>query len=295
MTQETKNLDWYNKWYKQILVVPAIFFIICLAYLAYFYSVHGAFIYKDISLTGGTTVTLIGDIDIKSIEPLLKQEFSDISVRSLTDIRTGKAVSHIIETSAKPEDIKPAIEKILGHPLDEKNSNIEFTGSSLSSSFYNQLIISLIISFILMSFVVFISFRTFVPSTAIIFAALGDIIMTLAIINFLGINISAAGIAAFLMLIGYSVDTDVLLTSRALRRHTYTLNERIFGAFKTGILMTTTALVAVLPVFFIVTGLPDSFRQIFLILAIGLFMDIFNTWMTNASIIKWYCDKKGIK
>jgi preprotein translocase subunit SecF len=59
--------------------------------------------------------------------------------------------------------------------------------------------------------------------------------------------------------------------------------------------MTTTALVAVLPVFFIVTGLPDSFRQIFLILAIGLFMDIFNTWMTNASIIKWYCDKKGIK
>ena len=42
--------------------------------------------------------------------------------------------------------------------------------------------------------------------------------MPLALIDFLGIEISAAGIAAFLMLIGYSVDTDILLTSRALKR-----------------------------------------------------------------------------
>jgi len=41
--------------------------------------------------------------------------------------------------------------------------------------------------------------------------------------------------------------------------------------------------------------LPDSFRQIFLILALGLSADIINTWLTNAGIIKWYCDKKGIK
>ena len=66
-------------------------------------------------------------------------------------------------------------------------------------------------------------------------------------------------------------------------------------AFKTGSLMTLTALAAVLPAFFIVTGLPDSFRQIFLILAIGLFADLVNTWLTNASIIKWYCTKKGIQ
>ena len=59
--------------------------------------------------------------------------------------------------------------------------------------------------------------------------------------------------------------------------------------------MTTTALLSVLPAFFIVTALPDSFRQIFFILALGLIADLINTWLTNASIIKWYCDKKGIK
>ena len=129
----------------------------------------------------------------------------------------------------------------------------------------------------------------------VILSAFADIIMPLAVIDYFGIKLSAAGIAAFLMLIGYSVDTDILLTTRALKKKEGALNERIFGAFKTGSFMTITALVAVLPAFFIISGLPDSFRQIFLILALGLFADLINTWLTNVGIIKLYCDKKGIK
>jgi preprotein translocase subunit SecF len=97
------------------------------------------------------------------------------------------------------------------------------------------------------------------------------------------------------MLIGYSVDTDILLTTRVLKKKEGSVNHRIYGAFKTGIFMTTTGLCAVLPAFLVITGLPDSFRQIFLILTIGLFADILNTWLTNASIIKWYADAKGIQ
>ena len=54
-----------------------------------------------------------------------------------------------------------------------------------------------------MSFVIFILFRTFIPSIAVIFAAFADIVMTLALVNYLGIKLSTAGIEAFLMLIGY--------------------------------------------------------------------------------------------
>jgi preprotein translocase subunit SecF len=203
-------------------------------------------------------------------------------------------ISFIIESSSDSETLKVAIEKILGYPLDETNSSIEFTGPSLSANFYNQLVIAVLISFALMSIVVAISFRTFVPSAAVILSAFADIIMPLALVDILGIKISSAGIAAFLMLIGYSVDTDILLTSRALKKKEGMLNQRIFGAFKTGITMTLTAIAAVVPAFFIISGLPDSFKQIFLILAFGLFADIFNTWFTNASIIKWYCTRKGI-
>jgi len=293
-TEPREIKSWYDQYYKVLLIIPVIILVLSLIYLGIFYSKNGDIVLKDTSLTGGTTITLSGNLDINTFESSLKSQFPDISIRKLTDITTGKANSYIIETSAQPEEIKPAIEIILSYPLTEQNSNIEFTGPSLSQSFYKQLITALIISFILMSFVIFFLFRTFVPSIAVIFAAFSDIVMSLALIDYLGIKVSAAGIAAFLMIIGYSVDDNVLLTTRVLRRKTGNVNQRIFGAFKTGIFMTTTALIAVLPVFFIVSALPDSFRQIFLILSLGLIADIFNTWLTNAGIIKWYCKRRRI-
>jgi preprotein translocase subunit SecF len=293
-TEHKTGKNWYDKYYKILLMIPISITILSLIYLGFFYSEHHDFMLKDSSLAGGTTVTINGNIDSAKLELSLKQKFSDISIRKLTDLRTGESIATIIESSASPEQLKQSIESILGYQLTDENSSTEFSGPSLSENFYKQLIIALIISFILMSIVIFIMFRTFIPSIAVIFAAFSDIVIPLALINILGIKLSAAGIAAFLMLIGYSVDTDILLTTRALKKREGILNSRIYGAFKTGIFMTLTALAAVLPAFFIVTGLPDSFRQIFLILALGLTADIVNTWLTNASIIKWYCEKKKI-
>ena len=387
MAEETKTENrrsWYDKYYKILLFIPIIILIIALAYLAFFFSQHHDLILKDVSLSGGTTITLEGKAieNLEALEAALKQKFSDINFRKLTDLNSGKLIAVIIESPASPEELKKGIEDYLGFKLTGENSSIEFTGPTLSSSFYLELLKILFLAFILMGLVVFLIFgeskrtkaiaislslmavkltfptRTFlgaltillgisaliysfvkskgkkqyiysvlsslifivslifpvyyllfpivlillvmyviesVPSIAVIFAAFSDVIFALAIIDFFGIKLSSAGIAAFLMLIGYSVDTDILLTTRALRKKEGSLNERIYGAFKTGILMTITALVAVLPVFFLVTGLPESFRQIFLILALGLFADIANTWLTNAGIIKWYCIRKKIE
>jgi preprotein translocase subunit SecF len=284
--------NWYDKSYKLILLVPVAILVLSLVYLVIFHNQTGDLINRDVSLKGGTTITLLGDIDAVKLEAQLKEKIPDISFRSLSELGSGKQIALVIESSMQPEELKSEIESILDYKLTDENSSIEFTGPSLSANFYRQLIIALIISFVLMSIVMF---KSFIPSIAVIFAAFADIVMALALVDYLGIKLSAAGIAAFLMLIGYSVDTDILLTTRALKKTEGTLNQRIYGAFRTGMFMTITALVAVLPAFFIVTGLPDSFRQIFLILSFGLFADIINTWMTNASIIKWYCDKKGIK
>ena len=298
-TSEKKKFSFnYDKHYKKLLLIPVILMVLSVGYLFYFYSQTGEFIIKDISLSGGTTITLSGNLldkNLENLEQQLKAEYDAISFRRLTEATSGRTLTFVVESQANPDTLKASIEKVLGEKLTSENSSTEFSDSALSGNFYRQLIIALIVSFILMSIVIFFLFRSFVPSIAVIFAAFSDIIMPLALIDYLGIKISAAGIAAFLMLIGYSVDTDILLTTRALKKHEGTLNQRIYGAFKTGIFMTLTALAAVLPAFFLITGLPDSFRQIFFILALGLGADIINTWLTNASIIKWYCDKKGIK
>ncbi len=292
--QNTHHKNWYDKYYKALLLIPIAILLISLIYLIGFYKSTGNLFLRDSSLSGGTTITLQGDYDHLELESRLKETFKDVRVRTISDRSTSKNLALIIDSSANSEELKSSVENILGIKIDEKNANIEFSGASLSNSFYKQLIIALIISFILMSCVIFFLFRTFIPSLAVIFAAFADIIMPLAVINYFGIAVSAAGIAAFLMLIGYSVDTDILLTTRVLKKKEGTVNDRIYSSFKTGMFMTITALLAVIPAFVLVTTLPDSFRQIFLILSLGLFADIVNTWLTNASIIKWYAVKKRL-
>ena len=277
-----------------MLFIPVMLLVICLIYLSLFYSQNNDIIYKDSSLSGGTTITLKAELDVESLEAYLKENVDTVNIRKITDISTGKQLAILIDSSAEPAVLEPLIENFIGYPLTIENSSIEFSGSSLGRNFYRQLVTAVLISFVLMSLVIFVLFRTFIPSIAVIFAAFADIVMTLAMVDFLGIRLSVAGIAAFLMLIGYSVDTDILLTTAVLKKRGGTLNERIYRSFKTGTFMTLTGLLAVIPAFFIVTGLPDSFRQIFLILGIGLSADLINTWLTNSSIIKWYADYKKI-
>jgi len=306
LEQQTSRKNWFDKSYKLLMILPILLTILAVVYVGFFYYSHNhEIILKDVSLSGGTMITITADsntINFEEFKIALEQKSAlrgvDISLRKLADIGTGKMLSIIVESSSKSEELKADIESVLGYSLTNDNSSIEFSEPSLGKNFFNQLMVALLVAFILMSMVIFIMFRTFIPSIAVIFAAFSDIIVPLAIVDFFGIKISAAGIAAFLMLIGYSVDTDILLTTRALdpkKTREGNLNQRIFGAFKTGTLMTSTALLAVLPAFFIVTGLPDSFRQIFLILGLGLFADLVFTWMANAGIIKWYCEKKGIQ
>ena len=141
-----------------------------------------------------------------------------------------------------------------------------------------------------MAIVVILYFRVWVPSLAVILAAFSDITVTLAIFNLTGIKLSTAGIAAFLMLIGYSVDTDVLLTTRLLKRADGSVMDRIYGAIKTGMTMTTTTLVAVLVALFLVQS--EVIKQIMIILFIGLLVDMIMTWIQNVGILRLYLEKK---
>jgi preprotein translocase subunit SecF len=129
-----------------------------------------------------------------------------------------------------------------------------------------------------------------IPGFLIIICAFADLFMTLSIVNIIGMELSTAGIVAFLMLIGYSVDTDILLTTRVLKRKGESVNSRIFNSFKTGITMTLTSLSVVFIGLLITSSFSEVFFQLFSIIAIGLTIDIFNTWVTNVCLIKWYTE-----
>ena len=125
---------------------------------------------------------------------------------------------------------------------------------------------------------------------AVILAALSDIVVTLAVFNLTGIKLSTAGIAAFLMLIGYSVDTDILLSTRVLKRKEGSVMDRVYNAMRTGLTMSATTLSAVLIALIFVQS--EIVKQIMIILFIGLLVDLIMTWIQNVGILRLYLEKK---
>ncbi len=281
----------HDKYYRHLLLIPILILIFCAFYLFSFYSKTGDFINKDISLTGGTSATIYGNFDSDKIKGDLSGKLNEIETREIYDFVTREKKAIIIETESSGADVKKILEEYLGYELNSDNSSIEFIGPLLSRSFYNQLLFSVLAAFFLMGTVVFIMFRAFVPSAAVIISAFADIFMTLVFVDILGIKISSAGIVAFLMLIGYSVDTDILLTNRVLKPSEGSLNGKIFRAFKTGMTMTLAAVASVAIALFISMSFSVVLTQIFFVLLIGLLFDILNTWVTNVSLIKWYALK----
>jgi len=287
--------SWYQKNYKRLLILPIIMLLFSVIYLIQFNAKNSDLILKDISLTGGTTITVFDEnVDIDNLKDSLKSEFPDLIVRSISDIRTGKQQAFSMQTIAEAEQAKSSLEEYLGYELNKENSSIEFSGTSLSEGFYKQLRYAILIAFTLMAIVVFLIFRTPIPSLAVIISAFADIIMTIVVVDLLGLRLSNAGIIALLMLIGYSVDTDILLTTKVLKTRENSLNHRMKSALKTGLTMTLTSIMAVTASLIIIYSLSEVLRQMFTILLIGLSFDIFNTWVTNASILKWYAEAKRI-
>ena len=291
----------YDKKYKLLLVIPILLLIFSLIQIAYQVSTTGDFIKKDVSLKGGITITIPYDklVDTSKLENEISSKFpgNDISVRTL---RTATSVEGIIveadivaNNNEERDKLLHSIEESLGTGLSNVNYGIEITGSSLGESFFRESLIALAVAFLFMGLVVLLYFRTFVPSIAIIIAAFSDIVFALAVINLLNVRVGTAGIAAFLMLIGYSVDTDILLTVRVLKRREGTVMDRVVSSIKTGMTETLTA-IATVTVAMLVTK-SDVIKQIMLILLIGLIADIFNTWIQNVGILRLYIERKAKK
>ena len=284
--------NWHDKHYKKLLLIPALLIVFSVVYLFVFTNDNGDIIEKDISLTGGTSITIYDSIPINQITTDLSDKLSDLTTREIYDLKTGQQKAIIIETTEDMDSAKKTLEEYLGYKLDADNSSIEFTGSILSESFYAQLLIAIAVAFLFMALVVFLLFKTAVPSIAVIISAFADILMTLVAFDMFGMKMSTAGIVAFLMLIGYSVDTDILLTTRMIKRSEGSLNKRIYEAMKTGMTMTLTSLFAFSVALFVVKSFSIVLTQIFSILVIGLAFDLLNTWITNVSILKWYVEAK---
>ncbi len=261
--------------YKLFAVFPVILLVISV--LGLYVKATTVGLERDVELKGGVQISasFSEKPDANRIESLLSDYKANVRIsQGMTDtlvLITAEAdASQIIKTLEKHY-------KINGYSVQQ-------VGPVLGESFFAQAQTALLVAFVLMSVAVFIIFRRILPSFYVVLSAFADIVEALFISQILGIKLSLATFAALLLLIGYSVDTDILLTTRVLKSDE-NIKDNIRKAMKTGLTMSATTIAAVTVL--LIASSSYVLTSIAAVLLIGLIVDILNTWALNAVLLRW--------
>lgn len=268
---------------RQLLAVPLITLTIALLIIGGFWVVTGSPAHLGIDFAGGTELT----VDTADDEDEIREAF-DTEIDSIQDVQQPS--DRYIITFSEGDDLSSVANESLT-PVDDDSEVVvgEQTISPLfAAEMQMQALLALAIAFVGMSILAFVFFRTFVPSVAIVASAFSDMVIPLAMMNLLGIELTLGTVAALLMLIGYSVDSDILLNNHILRRRG-DFYESTYSAMQTGVTMTVTSMVAMATMTIVATFFGIGLLQsVGLILFIGLAADLMNTYLMNLSMLRWY-------
>jgi preprotein translocase subunit SecF len=275
---------------KRMMLIPVAIIVLALISLGVTYLNTGSPVKLGIEFTGGTLVT----VPATESEDAVAAEYANyplVDVRSIGNrymIQFGP-----MSESAYSELAEQTVSKY------GDNAEIRHMGPIYSRELQAQVVRYLPLSFLFMAIVVFVVFRELYVSMLVVLCALADILIAAASMNITGVQLSLGTVAALLMLIGYSVDTDILLSMRVLKRRGAT-DEKIKGAMKTGLTMAGTTIAAIFSLFLISNFLylivpsftrMDVIADMTTVLIFGLAADVLNTWITNAQGLRWYLDR----
>ncbi len=271
--------------YKYGLIFTQVLLIVSLAIVAQFWIKNGDWVGKAVDLSGGTEITFkfAGDIT-----PALEEKIAgDYHVN--TRIFRGADGGRISVSGNQRLNATEMVAYLEANNITVDGSpSVQTIGPALGTSFWKQAQLAIILGFIFMGISIYTIYRSPVPSLAIILSASSNMIETVAVMNILGVEMSLGGVAALLMMIGYSVDTNVVLTTRLLKKEfgMEDFDKTIKSSMVTGITMSAASMAALLAIIFFS---PESvLTQIASVLIIGLVFDVPNTWLQNSAILRWH-------
>jgi preprotein translocase subunit SecF len=265
----------------QLCAIPMALLVLSLILLGFTYIQTGLPVTPGIEFQGGISATLMSDDSTEKIEATFAQ-FPLISVNE--GIAGGRYLKFEPMNDDEFRELSSLIDEL--YP----GAKVDQIGESFGATLQSQALTALLFSFIGMGIVVTLVFRNVIPALSVIISSFADIVMAAAAMNILGIQLSLGTTAALLMLIAYSVDSNILLANRVLKRKGK-FDEKVKGAFHTGFVMATTTIGAVFAMWLVSTFAQITIiSEISAVLLIGLLFDLLNTWVTNAGILKWHAE-----
>ncbi|MFH1425068.1 MAG: protein translocase subunit SecF [archaeon] len=276
------------------LAIPIALLLIAIIGMGFTYATEGELLKKGIDLEGGMQITIHHStpVDTAELEAGLRAALgvTDVSAVTTTDPATRVQETIVISISGETntESAISAIENQLNIQLSPNSYSIMVLGPSLARSFWAQAQWALSFAFLFMAIVIGLYYRKLVPALAIIIATIYDLIIIVGFMSFFHIPLTLATVAALLMIIGYGVDTNVLLTNKVIKEKAGSLYERLNAGFRTGLMMSATTISVLLALLIVGGAYSLVLRQMAIILLIGLIADIPNTWILNAKILTWH-------
>ncbi len=263
---------WYSDNLDRLLAATLAFTVICLAGIGVFG------VKKGIDLKGGTMIVLKTHAPPDEVKRLASKIFGTPDVETMR----SSAGTVIVQV---PKYLKADVVYELAKRVGGKVESIQTIGPALGRTFWKSVEEALPLALAGVAVVVFAIFRKKLLSLTVM-AALGlDLVDALGLMSWTGVPLTLASFAGLLMIIGYAVDSNILLSMYTVkRRRVRDIDEAIADTFKTGVTMVATTTAAACALFLM--SMSEAMFEIASVVVFGLIADVLNTWVFNAWVIK---------
>ncbi len=196
-----------------------------------------------------------------------------------------------IETDVLNENDEANVKGVLsarfGIPTDSVTIKLIGPISSFQSE---QALYSIIAAFVAMGVIALIIFRRRVAPMAILLVVGLDILCVLGYMALFRVPLSLASTVGIVMLIGYAVDTNILLAWRILKRVGGGHKEQATDSINTGLMMSVLAIVVLLSLNILTSASP--LNVLTAVLIFGIAINILNTWFLGAGILLRHAERQ---
>ena len=281
---DVPEIDYTRYTNRQLAAVPLAVLAVCLLIIAGWTVVTGSPVNPGVDFTGGTELRVSVDAPTDGQARQEIQSAFSAQPESIRSVPSDGTYIVTFQSSAATTSELEGQAEAAGFDI----RSIDAVSAAFGSETQQQAFLGVLVAFLGMSILVFLLFRTFVPSIAVVISAFSDIVIPIALMNVLGIELSLGTVAALLMIIGYSVDSDILLNNHILRR-SGDFYESTYRAMRTGVTMTLTSIAAMIVMTIVATLFGISLlAAIGIVLVFGLTADLMNTYLLNVSLLRWY-------
>jgi len=283
-----KILSFIENNYKKFLLLSVSLFAIFIGIILFNYFKYGYIINKSITISGGY-VTLINNnynLTKAEIQNILNQmNITDYILYSTPNIIYIESRDQINGTL-----LISLLNQYYNISIQPSDVSIQQYSSLVGELIFNQFLFFVILTMILAAFVIFIAFRVSNTTLNIISTILFDVIGLLAILSITKYPIGANGFIAMLMILGFAIDNNVVLSTNMIKEKDKPFIERVKMSFRVGMLMEIIALYTLLLLYFIV---PDpSVKEFAFVLSTATILDLTYYLIGNIPLYKYFEAKK---